>query len=117
MCVFFIFFTPTVPPLYSVKPPQKKYPILKIHMCILSLINKIPAIFAQILFILCNSHKIHRIFIYTPQIPPTTASTSGLEIYFLGVGDLGMVGGIGIFVVIFYSKSVIRIDGRFGVYW
>ena len=25
-----------------------------------------------------------------------------------------MVGGIGIFVVIFYSKSVIRTDGRFG---
>lgn len=24
MCVFFIFFTPTIPPLYSVKPPQKK---------------------------------------------------------------------------------------------
>ena len=31
------------------------------------------------------------------------------------VGDLGMVGGIGIFVVDFYFKSVIRIDGRFGL--
>lgn len=77
MCVFFIFFTPTIPPLHSVKPPQKKYPILKNHMCILSLINKIPAISAQILFILCKFSKILHIFIYTPQIPHTIASTGG----------------------------------------
>ena len=68
----------------------------------LSLINKIPAISTQILFILCKISKIHHIFIYTPQIPHTAASTGGLEIYsFFWVGDLGMVGGIGIFVVIF----------------
>ena len=40
-------------------------------MCILSLINKIPAISTQILFILCKISKIHHIFIYTPQIPHT----------------------------------------------
>lgn len=61
-------------------------------MCILSLINKIPVISAQILFILHKSHKIHRIFIYTPQIPHTTASTGGLECYFLG-GGFGDGGG------------------------
>lgn len=40
-------------------------------MCILSLINKIPAISAQILFTLHKSSKIHHTFIYTPQIPHT----------------------------------------------
>lgn len=78
MCVFFIFFTPTIPPLYSVKPPQKKYPILKNHMCILSLINKIPAIFAQILFILCNFH--------TPSIHPCYSINKWMKIIFLGGG-------------------------------
>lgn len=32
MCVFFIFFTPTIPPLHSVKPPQKKSDIEKSHV-------------------------------------------------------------------------------------
>ena len=33
MCVFFIFFTPTFPPRYSVKPPHK-FPTKKpIHPC------------------------------------------------------------------------------------
>ena len=88
MCVFFIFFTPVEsnskcifhphhPPLHPTNPPTKKIPLLKNHMCILSLINKIPAISAQILFTLHKSSKIHHIFIYTPQIPHTAASTSG----------------------------------------
>ena len=92
MCVFFIFFTPVEsnskcifhphhPPLFTPqiphKSPHKKIPILKNHMCILSLINKIPAISAQILFTLHKSSKIHHTFIYTPQIPHTAASTGG----------------------------------------
>lgn len=74
MCVFFIFFTPTTPlftPQIPHKSPHKKIPILKNHMCILSLINKIPKISAQILFTLHKSSKIHHTFIYTPQIPHT----------------------------------------------
>ena len=43
----------------------------------LSLINKFSTNSAQILFILCKFSKILRIFIYTPQIPHTTASTGG----------------------------------------
>lgn len=88
MCVFFIFFTPVEsnskcifhphhPPLFTPQIPHKKIPILKIHMCILSLINKIPAISAQILFILCKFSKIHHIFINTPQIPHTAATKGG----------------------------------------
>lgn len=78
MCVFFIFFTPVESnskcifhPHHPHKSPHKKIPILKKHMCILSLINKIPAISAQILFTLHKSSKIHHTFIYTPQIPHT----------------------------------------------
>ena len=82
MCVFFIFFTPVEPnskcifhppppPSSPHKSPTKKIPLLKNHMCILSLINKIPAISAQILFTLHKSSKIHHTFIYTPQIPHT----------------------------------------------
>lgn len=84
MCVFFIFFTPTIPPLHPVKPPQKKYPILKNHMCILSLINKIPVISAQILFILCNFH--------TPSIHPCYSINKWMKIIFLG-GGFGDGGG------------------------
>lgn len=61
-------------------------------MCILSLINRIPVIFAQILFILCKFH--------TPSIHPCYSINKWMKIIFW-VGDLGMVGGIGIFVVDF----------------
>ena len=87
MCVFFIFFTPVesnskcIPPppspLFTPQIPHKKIPILKNHMCILSLINKFFAISAQILFTLHKSSKIHHTFIYTSQIPHTAASTGG----------------------------------------
>ena len=59
-------------------------------MCILSLINKIPAISAQILFTLHKSSKIHHIFIYTPQIPHTAASQS--KLLFFGWGIWGWWG-------------------------
>ena len=62
-------------------------------MCILSLINKIPANSAQILFILCNFHKIHRIFIYTPQIPPHHSINKWIRNLFFGGGKFGDGGG------------------------
>ena len=68
-------------------------------MCI---INKFSAISAQILFTLHKSSKIHHIFIYTSQISPYRSINRWIgNLLFFWVGDLGMVGGIGIFVVIF----------------
>ena len=53
-------------------------------MCILSLINKIPANSAQILFILCNFH--------TPSIHPCYSINKWMKIIFLG-GGFGDGGG------------------------
>lgn len=47
-------------------------------MCILSLINKFPAISAQILFILCKFH--------TPSIHPCYSINRWMKIIFLGGG-------------------------------
>lgn len=92
MCVFFIFFTPVEsyskcifhPPLFTPQIPHKKIPILKNHMCILSLINKFSAISTQILFILCNFH--------TPSIHPCYSINKWMKIIFLG-GGFGDGGG------------------------
>lgn len=84
MCVFFIFFTPHHSPSLLRKAPSKIFPILKNHMCILSLINKIPAISAQILFILCKFH--------TPSIHPCYSINKRMKIIFLG-GGFGDGGG------------------------
>ena len=54
-------------------------------MCILSLINKIPTISAQILFILCNFH--------TPSIHPCYSINKWMKIIFLS-GGFGDGGGI-----------------------
>lgn len=104
MCVFFIFFTPTIPPLHPPNPP-KIFPILKNHMCILSLINKIPVISAQILFILCKFH--------TPSIHPCYSINKWIGILFFWWGIWGWWGELVYLWWIFYSKSVIRIDERF----
>lgn len=53
-------------------------------MCILSLINKIPVISAQILFILCNFH--------TPSIHPCYSINKWMKIIFFGWGIWGWRG-------------------------
>lgn len=112
MCVFFIFFTPVESnskcifhphhPLFTPQIPHKKIPILKNHMCILSLINKFSAISAQILFTLHKSSKIHHnLYLHSTNSPYRSINRRIGNLFFFLGGDLGMVGGIGIFVVKF----------------